>query len=470
MQEVVAERGCVFTGSDGKLPALFDNSILEDERQQDELPVGATLLLGQYRIERYLVRGGFGITYLAHDSLDRQYVIKECFPGALCGRSGGKVYPLSSEWANQFASVLKHFLSEARRVARLSHPNIVQVHQVFEENNTAYMAMAYVDGEDMLSISDNEPERLTPDVLGSTLRDALNAIDYLHGIGILHRDISPDNLMLGADNHLTLIDFGAAREQLGRDNRALSVLLAVKDGYSPHEFYLKDVEQTPASDLYSLGATFYHFVTGAAPPNSQDRVAALAAGRPDPYVRLIDGDWDHDVNFLLAIDRALEVLPQDRIGTAREWLDLLDAPPCARPERPTPALDGDLSVTISRLVETTNREVQQGMPGYAKKLADQRLKNRRQRATDYGQQEKPAQQVDIFGNPVENVEAWMREQDRAVRGQAKAVRRDDNGRSEPANKKDTAGAERPVSRSTIGRFLAACLPGRRESDASALQN
>lgn len=454
----------------GKLPALFDNSILEEERQQDELPVGATLLLGQYRIERYLVRGGFGITYLAHDSLDRQYVIKECFPGALCGRSGGKVYPLSSEWANQYASVLKHFLSEARRVARLSHPNIVQVHQVFEENQTAYMAMAYVDGEDLLSISDNEPDRLTPDVLETTLRDALNAIDYLHGIGILHRDISPDNLMLGVENHLTLIDFGAARERLGRDSRALSVLLAVKDGYSPHEFYLKDVEQTPASDLYSLGATFYHLITGAAPPNSQDRVAALAAGESDPYVPLMDGNWDHADNFLVAIDLALEVIPQDRIGTAREWLELLDAPPSARPDRAASALDGDLTVTISRLVETTNREVQQGMPGYAKKLADQRLKNRRQRATDYGQKEKPAQQVDIFGNPVENVEAWMREQDRAMRGQAKAVRREEFSRAALPKNNDTAGAERPVSRSTIGRFIAACLSGRRDSDASALQN
>lgn len=449
------------------MPEVFDNSILEEERQQDELPVGATLLLGQYEIERYLVRGGFGITYLAHDSLDRQYVIKECFPGALCGRSGGKVHPLSAEYEKQYGSVLKHFLSEARRVARLDHPNIVQVHQVFEENNTAYMAMAFVDGEDMLSLSDNEPERLTPAVLVGALKDTLSAMDYIHGLGILHRDISPDNLMLDDNDHLTLIDFGAAREQAGRDSRALSVLLAVKDGYSPHEFYLTDVEQTPASDIYSLGATFYHLVTGEAPPNSQDRVAALAANQPDPYVPLEAGEWAFDGNFLLAIDLALAVLPKDRLSSARDWLDLLAAPPRVKPQAESPALESDLKFAISRLVESTNKDVQQGMPGYAKKLAEQRLKNRRNRATDYGQKEAPAQQVDIFGNPVENVEAWMREQERALRSQPKSVRRDEANRKTDTQKSD---AERPAKKSTIGRFIAACLPSRRDSSASALQN
>ena len=92
-------------------------------------------------IESYLVRGGFGVTYLARDSLERQVVIKECFPAAISCRVGDEVRPLKSEQTRQYNSILRHFLREARRLVRLDHPNIVGVHQVFEENNTAYMAL-----------------------------------------------------------------------------------------------------------------------------------------------------------------------------------------------------------------------------------------------------------------------------------------------------------------------------------------
>lgn len=107
------------------------------EFDDDVLPPGVTLLHGQYMIESYLVRGGFGVTYLARDSLERQVVIKECFPAAISCRVGDEVRPLRSEQTRQYNSILRHFLREARRLARLDHPNIVGVHQVFEENNTA---------------------------------------------------------------------------------------------------------------------------------------------------------------------------------------------------------------------------------------------------------------------------------------------------------------------------------------------
>ena len=345
-----------------------------------------------------------------------------------------------------------------------------QVHQVFEENNTAYMAMAVVNGEDMLSIVDNEPERLTPRVLTRALKDALSAIGYIHDLGILHRDISPDNLLLDDHDHLTLIDFGAAREHAGKENRALSALLAVKDGYSPHEFYLTDIEQTPASDLYSLGATFYHLITGAAPPNSQDRVAALAEDQPDPYVPLLGGDWNFEDNFLAAIDQSLAVLQKDRIASTSEWLELLKTP-LKRAVAAVPVDAGDIACVISQLVEDTNKNVKQGMPGYAKQLAVQRLKNRRHnRATDYGQEQRAEQRVDIFGNPIENVDAWMRDQERALRAQPKAVRKEGVTRQMRPAKSSVSGEDRPTSRSTFGRLLAACLPLRRESASSALQN
>ena len=165
----------------------------------------------------------------------------------------------------------------ARRLARLDHPNIVHVHQVFEENNTAYMVMDFVDGLDLVTIREQEPSRLTRAVLERALRDTLGALAYVHDLDILHRDISLDNLLLDDHGRLTLIDFGAAREGQCRKTRPLSAVLSVKDGYSPHEFYLKDMPQMPASDLYSVAATFYHLITGSPPPDSQKRLAALDA-------------------------------------------------------------------------------------------------------------------------------------------------------------------------------------------------
>ena len=452
---------------------MLESSSHQDSRQQDELPAGATLLHGLYSIQRYMVRGGFGITYLARDTLDREYVIKECFPGALCCRIAGNVEAMSDEWAPQYDSVLRHFLNEARRVAKLSHPNIVGVHQVFEENNTAYMAMEVVNGDELLTLVEERPERLKPKLLRKVLHDALTAIEYIHDLGILHRDISPDNFLLDDNDHLTLIDFGAAREHAGKESRALSALLAVKDGYSPHEFYLTDVPQTAASDLYSLGATFYHLVTGEAPPVSQDRVAALAADNPDPFVPLAGGHWEFDRNFLEAIDRSLAVKPQDRISSAREWLDLLSEEDVAVPKFEV-LPEGDLSRVISRLVEDTNKQVTQGMPGEAKRAEGPKFGGRKKIDA---KKDDPRPLVDIFGNPVENIDSWLREQDRALKGQPKAVRPARMKRAEtpksppkpqPESQPPVVGGGDPGF--SIGKLFQACLPGRRTPPSSAINN
>jgi len=460
---------------------VLESSSYQDSRQQDELPAGATLLHGLYSIQRYMVRGGFGITYLARDTLDREYVIKECFPGALCCRIAGNVEAMSEEWAPQYDSVLRHFLNEARRVAKLCHPNIVGVHQVFEENNTAYMAMEVVNGDELLTLVEERPERLTSKLLRKILRDALAAIEYIHDMGILHRDISPDNFLLDENDHLTLIDFGAAREHAGKESRALSALLAVKDGYSPHEFYLTDVPQTAASDLYSLGATFYHLVTGEAPPVSQDRVAALAADNPDPYVPLAGGHWEFDRNFLDAIDRSLAVKPQERMSSAREWLDLLSEDVCSAPKFEV-FPEGDLSRVISRLVEDTNKQVTQGMPGEAKRAEGPKFGGRK-KIENKIDETRPL--VDIFGNPVDNIDAWMRDQDRKVKGKPKAVgaakvknvkkpqsqsepQLNPQLNSQPESHPPVVGGGDPGF--SIGKLFQACLPGRRTPPSSAINN
>ena len=393
----------------------------EAETEDDELAPGTALLRGQYIVERYLVRGGFGITYLARDSLERRVVIKECFPSTICHRKDGQVAARTRDLNKQFESICQHFLREARRLARLSHPHIVGVHQVFEENGTAYMALDYLDGVDLLTVIEEEPDRLTPNLIHDLLTQALKAVRYIHGKDILHRDISPDNFLVDWDNHMSLIDFGAAREHMTKAHRALSTLLAVKDGYSPQEFYLSGVSQTQASDLYALGATFYHVITGDAPPHSQDRLAAIAADAADPYRPLEGRIKGFHPTFLRMIDTALEVFPENRVQSANDWLTEIEG------LRPGDTAGPELGIAevISQLVRETNTGLEQGRPGEgrmrpAKLRAVRGPMTEREMAREGERQGTP---VDIFGNPIHDVEAWLKEQDRALAQADRAERK-----------------------------------------------
>ncbi|MBD3677467.1 MAG: serine/threonine protein kinase [Rhodobacteraceae bacterium] len=303
----------------------FDGDAASDNSDAflDELKPGTELMGGQYTISKFINSGGFGITYLAKDSLDRNVVIKECFPGSFCRRSNLIVGARSRAHQNEFAAVVKLFIQEARSLSRLAHPNIVGVHQVFEDNQTAYMALDFIDGGDLLEILEDPNYAPDPALTVHWLRKILDALAFIHNQGVLHRDISPDNILVNRDGEPILIDFGAARAQATKATRALSALRVVKDGYSPQEFYIAGSTQNPSSDLYALGATFYHVVTGDAPINSQVRLAAIAEGRDDPYEPL-SGRYDgYPPVFLRSIDQALKVLPKERIQSAEEWLSML---------------------------------------------------------------------------------------------------------------------------------------------------
>ncbi|MDA9865146.1 serine/threonine protein kinase [bacterium] len=310
----------------------------------DELKPGTELMRGQYTIEGFLAAGGFGITYLAKDSLNRRVVIKECFPGNFCRRKDALVLPRSEAQTGELQAIVRLFSQEAISLAKTNHPNIVGVHQVFEENHTAYMALDFVQGRDLLEILQEEPDSLTPDLVESYLTKVLGAVDHIHQLGILHRDISPDNILINQSGEPILIDFGAARE--GRDEkvtRMLSALRAVKEGYSPQEFYIAGSNQPPSCDLYSLGATFYHIITGELPPDSQLRLSAFAAGDGDPYVSLGEKTDAYSESFVSALDQALEVLPRDRMQSAQDWI--------ARLAGTQPLVQTPLSEPIASVVE-----------------------------------------------------------------------------------------------------------------------
>jgi serine/threonine protein kinase len=322
----------------------------------DALKPGTQLLRGQYTITRFLNAGGFGITYLARDSLDRTVVIKECFPSSMCHRERNTVLVRSRSHADDFASIVKLFGNEARRLAKLQHPNIVGVHQVFEDNETAYMALDFIQGEDLLTYIENG-ESFGAEKITSMLLKLLDAVAYLHERDILHRDISPDNILLDPAGEPILIDFGAAREEATRQSRVLSSIHTVKDGYSPQEFYIAGSPQGASSDLYALAATFYHLITGKAPPDSQQRVAAVAEGRSDPFVPLSTFNTDYDRFFVGAINRALSIFPRDRLQSAEEWIVEIHAEKRREMALVKARQDREVEQSILKIVAETNQAV-----------------------------------------------------------------------------------------------------------------
>ena len=224
-----------------------------------------------------------------------------------------------------FVGSVEKFADEAHAIAKLDHGNIIRVQDVFSENNTAYMVMDFVDGQDLQQIIEHDPKRLTPKLVIDIVTKLLGALDQVHKNGLLHRDISPDNVLLDKNDNPVLIDFGSARDDASKQTRVLSTLNVIKDGYSPQEFYITGSNQSAASDLYSLAATAYHCITKELPPGSQSRLAALAEKRKGPYVPLEGRIDNYPKPFLRAIDKALNIIPKDRLQSASEWLSALSA-------------------------------------------------------------------------------------------------------------------------------------------------
>lgn len=414
----------------------------------DGMMVGSELLHGQFLIQACLQQGGFGIAYVARDSLDRQVVVKECFPAHMCKRVNGRVEPQAKALAAQFSAIKKQFVREARQMAKLTHPNVLGVHQVFEENNTAYMALDHVEGLDLITVSEDQPERLTNGFLLTVLSQMLRAVTFIHDNGVLHRDISPDNILVDHKDHLTLIDFGAAQEHMLGDNSSFPTILAVKDGYSPHEFYTTSVPHDQSSDLYSLGATFYHLITGYPPVSGQERLTAVSEGEEDPYVPLAAEDWGYDYNLLATVDTALRLLQQDRFQSAAAWQDALDATPKTRPKKPKkPVLDPKLDEKIAQIVELTNIELIPATP-----FEPSSVKRRSAQTSSAPKEQEPKAIVDIFGNPIEDVPAWQAEQEAEIAAWHAQRQAEEEAKNAPPPE--------PDQKSTIAKLIARCLPGR----------
>ena len=235
------------------------------------LPSGTLLERGKYRIISTLGRGGFGITYLAEQVLARRKVcIKEFFPKDYYKRDEGSdsISILSQGQASTMSRFKEKFLKEAQTIAALDHPNIIHILDVFEENNTAYYVMEYVDGESLSEVVKRRGALAEGEAV-EYVRQVASALEYLHERKIMHLDIKPGNIMLRSkDNHVVLIDFGLSKHYDEQSGEATSTTpVGVSHGYAPMEQYKQGGVSTfsPETDVYSLGATLYALVVGRAP-------------------------------------------------------------------------------------------------------------------------------------------------------------------------------------------------------------
>ena len=297
-------------------------------KKSNTLPVGYRL--NRYCIEAVLGAGGFGITYKAvHEALQTRAAIKEYFPVEWSYRDRNEINVLANTQGAQptseasedacYAWGLERFLNEARILAQVSHPSVVRVRDFFEANGTAYIVMDYEDGEALSQLLQRE-KTLPEEQVRCLISDILSALKAVHDQGYLHRDLKPANLYVRADKRTILIDFGAARQALGR--RSKSVTSVFSPGYSPIEQYLIEGKgYGPWTDIYAMGAVLYHCVTGIAPIEAPARVLDDPL---QPAEEVAQGKYDPVL--LRLIDRAMAVRPERRFQSIEQMRMALESP------------------------------------------------------------------------------------------------------------------------------------------------
>ena len=233
-----------------------------------------TRLIGRYTIEGVLGQGGFGITYLGIDELhEKKVAIKEFFPQGIVTRNIEYEDTVTVTFVGEKANYEKgkeRFLKEARTMAKFSKDEgIVKALDFFEINNTAYIVMEYLEGITLKQYL-RENQRIAPEDLIELLVPLIESLDEIHSQGMIHRDISPDNIMVLPDGRIKLMDFGAARDYTEFGEKSLSIVL--KPGYAPPEQYQTHGIQGPWTDIYALCATMYKCITGENPPDAIERV------------------------------------------------------------------------------------------------------------------------------------------------------------------------------------------------------
>lgn len=273
------------------------------------------ILINRYLIGAVVGAGGFGVTYVAWDKvLEQRVAIKEFLPGEFSTRMPGmtKVTIYGGEKTEQFESGKEKFMEESKRLAKVQKiPGIVQIYNSFQENDTAYIVMEYLEGETLEERLRRENRISEQEAVGIML-PILQTLEIVHKQGILHRDIAPNNIFLTREGEVKLLDFGAARNATGTHSKSLTVLY--KEGYTAEEQYRSRGDQGTWTDIYACAATLYRMLTGVVPPGAMERIRKDTLKEPSKMGIKIS------TNVNIAIMNALNVAVQNRTRTAEEFI------------------------------------------------------------------------------------------------------------------------------------------------------
>ncbi len=279
--------------------------------EEHRLALNPGYQIDQLRIETVLGKGGFGITYLAQDlQLGKRVAIKELLPDSIATREDGvTVVPQSASLRQDWDWARERFLEEAKILAAFSHPAIVSVHRLIEQNGTVYMVMDYLEGESYEAKLRRIGREPSQEELMNVMVPLLGGLQEVHRHGLIHRDIKPENILINRHGQPVLIDFGSARSSMG-----VAMTTIVTHGYSPIEQYQEKGRMGAWTDIYAMGAVACRAITGKKPPVAADRVLE------DGFVWMehlqIPG---YSAEFLGCIDWALRVKPDERPQDIATW-------------------------------------------------------------------------------------------------------------------------------------------------------
>ena len=288
--------------------------------ENKELAVGTTLQSGKYTIKRLIGAGGFGITYYAcHNVLGLHFAIKEFFISGYCVRNTYKKTVLQQGMNDDvYEKYLQKFIEEAQTLTQLNHPNIVKVVDVFQENNTAYIVMPFLEGKTLQQIVEQQGA-LNYETAVNYIAQLSEAVDYIHQRDILHRDIKPENIIITPEDKTILIDFGSAREFIHDKTQSHTSILT--QGYAPLEQYSSNSRKGSYSDIYSLGAVFYFALTGQKPMDATTRTMETM---PEP--QKLASNIPNEANYTIL--KAMQLKPEQRYQRVNEFMaDLLNDNP-----------------------------------------------------------------------------------------------------------------------------------------------